>query len=127
MNNKITKIPVIGAGKGYGVAIETANQDRTYVKMTRFDIGGGWGARSVRMILIFSDKDKYEDFIDGFITAKVGAEAAAKVGDVGAAGGASGNELAKDQGYSSHMITDAGVSGTITAGIIRIKTIELKK
>jgi len=88
MNNKITKIPLVGAGSGYGVAINTKTGERTYLKMTRFDLGGEWGARSVRPVLIFHDEKKFNDFIDGAWSANMGAEAAAKVGDTGAAGGA---------------------------------------
>ena len=116
MNNKITKIPLVGAGSGYGVAINSATKERTYLKMGRFDVGGGWGARSVRPIIIF---------IDGDWSVNAGAEAAAKVGDTGASGGAgSGGD---DNGYTTHMITDAGVSATVTAGVIRVSPIELKK
>ena len=65
MNNKITKIPIVGAGSGYGVAINTRTGEKTYLKMARFDVGGGWGARSVRPVLIFQDEKKFKDFIDG--------------------------------------------------------------
>jgi lipid-binding SYLF domain-containing protein len=125
MNNKITKIPLVGAGSGYGVAINSATKERTYLKMGRFDVGGGWGARSVRPIIIFSDEEKFKEFIDGDWSVNAGAEAAAKVGDTGASGGAgSGGD---DNGYTTHMITDAGVSATVTAGVIRVSPIELKK
>ena len=127
MNNKITKIPVVGAGSGYGVAIETATGAKTYIKMARFDVGGGWGARSVRPVLIFTDQEKFNDFISGVWSANAGAEAAAKVGDSGSAGGARGGDADDDKGYTVHMITDAGVSATVTAGIIRVKPIELKQ
>jgi hypothetical protein len=82
MSNKITKIPLVGAGSGYGVAINTKTEEKTYIKMARFDVGGGWGARS---------------------------------GGVG------------DKGYTVHMITDAGVSATVTAGVIRVKPVKLKE
>lgn len=126
MNNKITKIPLVGAGAGYGVAISTKDQARTYLKMTRFDVGGGWGARSLRPVLIFHKQDIFDDFIDGKWAAQAGAEAAAKVGDTGTAGGGNSGELT-DKGYSTHVITDAGVSASITAGVIRVKPITLKK
>ena len=37
--------------------------------MARFDVGGGWGARSVRPVVIFQDQKKFEDFIDGVTVA----------------------------------------------------------
>jgi lipid-binding SYLF domain-containing protein len=126
MSNKITKIPIVGAGSGYGVAINSKTGEKTYIKMTRFDVGGGWGARSVRPVLIFQDEKKFKDFIDGQWEAQAGAEAAAKVGESGAAGGG-GSGAVGDKGYTVHMITDAGVSATVTAGIIRVKPVKLKE
>jgi lipid-binding SYLF domain-containing protein len=126
MNNKITKIPLVGAGSGYGVAIETATGERTYIKMIRFDVGGGWGARSVRPVVIFQSEEKFKDFIKGVWDVQAGAEAAAKVGETGAAGGAGSGDLPVDKGYTIYFITDAGVSATVTAGIIRVKPVKLK-
>ena len=127
MNNKITKIPLVGAGAGYGVAINSKTQERTYLKMVRFDVGGGWGVKSVRPVIIFNDEKKFSKFIKGDWSANAGVDAAAKVGDVGAAGGTGGSNSAEDdKGYTIHMITDAGVAATVTAGIIRVSPITLK-
>lgn len=126
MHNKITKVPVVGAGTGYGVAIETQTQKRTYLRMARFDVGGGWGARSLRPVLIFQNQEIFNDFINGQWEAQAGAEAAAKVGETGAAGGGGSGDLV-DKGYTIHMITDAGVSASVTAGVIRVKPVKLKK
>lgn len=126
-NNKITKVPIVGAGRGYGVAIDTKSGKRTYLKMARFDVGGGWGARSVRPVIIFQDKAKLGDLIGGRWSANIGAEAAAKVGETGGAGGGGADDTKDDKGYTIHMITDAGVSATVTAGIIRIAPITLKE
>lgn len=124
MNNKITKIPLVGAGSGYGVGITAKTGEKTYLKMARFDIGGGWGVRGVRPVVIFQDEKKFKDFIDGEWMANAGAEAAAKVGDAGVAGG---GDLPGNKGYSIYMITDAGVSATVTAGVIHVKPIRLKE
>lgn len=126
MNNKITKVPVFGVGSGYGVAVRTDRGERTYLRMGRFDIGGGWGARSVRPVLIFRDLKKFDEFIDGKWSAHFGAEATAKAGEEGVAGGAGVGER-MDTGYSVHLITDVGVSATVTAGLIRVKPLKLKK
>ena len=127
MNNKITKIPVVGAGSGYGVAVNNKTGEKTYIRMVRFDMGGGWGARSVRPVLIFQDEKKFKDFIDGEWSATAGGEASAKVGEVGAAGGAGSGDLPGDKGYSIHLLTDAGVSATVTVGVIRVKPVKLKE
>lgn len=125
MSNKITKIPLVGAGAGYGVAIETATGKRTYLEMTRLDFGMGWGARSLRPVAIFTDAKVFKDMTDGEWEAQAGAEAAAKVGEGGAAGGAGGSPGTK--GYTVYVLTDAGVSATATAGVVRLKPVTLKK
>ena len=45
-NMKLTKVPVVGAGGGEGVFVNKTTQQRTYFTVSRFDRGGGWGARS---------------------------------------------------------------------------------
>lgn len=127
MNNKITKIPLVGAGAGYGVAINNSSQQRQYIQMVRFDVGGGWGLRSVRPVVIFTDEKVFNDFIDGIWSVNAGAEAAAKIGDVGASAAADTGTVGNDKGYIIHMIIDSGVSATITAGIIRVRPISLKQ
>ena len=127
MNNKITKIPLVGAGAGYGVAINNSSQQRQYIQMVRFDVGGGWGLRSVRPVVIFTDEKVFNDFIDGIWSVNAGAEAAAKIGDIGASAAADTGTVGNDKGYIIHMIIDSGVSATITAGIIRVRPISLKQ
>jgi lipid-binding SYLF domain-containing protein len=127
MSNKIMKVPLVGVGSGYGVAINNKTGERTYIKMERFDLGGGLGARSERPIVIFQEEEKFKDFIDGTWSANAGAEAAAKVGEAGAAGGVGSSDLPGNKGYSLHLITDAGVSATATVGVIRVKPIKLKE
>jgi len=127
MSNTILKVPLVGVGSGYGVAIDNRTQERTYIKMERFDLGGGLGARSERPVVIFQDEEKFKEFIEGTWSANAGAEAAAKVGESGAAGGVGSGDLGGDKGYSVYLITDAGVSATLTVGVIRVKPVELKE
>src|SRR5258706_1421247 len=127
MDNKVTKIPLVGAGEGYGVAIDNRSGTKNYIKMARFDLGGGWGARSLRPVAIFLDAAKVKAFVDGAWSATAGAEAAAKVGEAGVAGGAGSSDTASDKGYSLHIITDAGVSATVTVGVIHVAPVKLKE
>jgi len=127
MDNKVTKVPLVGAGEGYGVAINNKTGEKTYIRMTRLDLGGGWGARSVRPVAIFHDEAKFKAFVDGAWSATAGAEAAAKVGEAGVAGGAGSSETASNKGYSLHIITDAGVSATVTVGVIHVTPVKLKE
>jgi len=125
MENDIVKVPVFGEGSGYGVAINNKTGARTYITMTRFDIGGGDGGRIVRPVVIFQSEQKFKDFTEGAWSVGAGAEAAAKVGTTGAAGGA-GSSDAGDKGYTIHMITDSGVAATATVDIIHVSPVKLK-
>lgn len=128
LNNKITKIPMFGAGTGYGVGIDNKTNEKTYLRMTRFDFGAGWGARSVRAVLIFHDENKFDGFINGIFDVKIMAEASAKVGHKGVAGGTGAMDIEiKKQGFTPYIITDAGVSATWSLGFIRVKPIKLKR
>ena len=127
MNNKLTKIPLVGVGGGYGVGVDKRTGEKTYLRMSRFDIGAGWGARAVRPVMIFHDSTKFARYVDGEFDATIGAEAAAKVGESGGAGGGSSEPSKKDVGYTSYLITDTGVSATASLAIVRVKRVKLKK
>jgi hypothetical protein len=123
MSNKLTKIPLVGAGAGYGVGIETATGEKTYLRMRRVDFGLGVGARAVRPVLIFQDAKKFHEYIDGKFGASIGAEASAKAGESGSAGG---GEASRGEGYTSYLITDSGVSATASLAVVRVKRVKLK-
>ena len=126
MENDIVKVPIFGEGSGYGVAINNKTGEKTYITMTRFDIGGGDGGRIVRPVVIFQSEKKFKDFITGAWSVGAGAEAAAKVGTTGAAGGAGSGDADSDKGYTIHMITDSGVAATATVDVIHVSPVKLK-
>jgi hypothetical protein len=127
MQGKITKVPFVGAGSGYGVAIDKVTGDKTYLEVTRFDIGGGYGLRNLRPVIVFHDEIKFKKFIKGVWTMSAGAEASAKNKDSGAAGGAGSGDLPSEKGYSVHIITDEGLSVTWTVGIFHVEAVKLKE
>ena len=126
MKNKFAKIPIVGAGSGYGVAINNKTGEKTYLKIVRFGIGGGYGARRVGPVLIFQNEKKFKDFIDCVWSARAGAETGAKVKYEAVSGVAGSDNLPGSKGYSIHFIMDKGVSATITVSVIRVKPIKLK-
>ena len=114
-NMKLTKVPVVGAGGGEGVIFNKATQQRTYITVSRLDIGGGWGARSYKALLVF-DSQKVMDKLEGGVWEfQAGAEASA--GTASAEG--SSSDLNKD--FTMHVLSDGGASATVTARVIRIK------
>ena len=79
------------------------------------------------LVVIFQNEKEFKYFIDGKWSSTAGGEASAKVGEVGAAGGRGSGDLPGDNGYSTHLITDAGVSATVIVGVIRVKPVKPKE
>ena len=114
-NMKLTKVPIVGAGGGEGVLIDKDTQQRIYFNVTRLDIGGGWGARSYKVLLVIEEQQILDRLKTGAWEFQAGAEASA--GTASAEG--SSSDLA--QGFTMHVLSDGGASATVTARVIRIK------
>lgn len=113
-NMKVTKVPIVGAGGGEGVLVNKETGKRTYFTVSRFDIGGGWGARSYKVLMLFKTQESLDRLQTGIWEFQAGAEASA--GTV-AAEGSSG---ALNEDYTLHVLADGGASATATARAIRI-------
>jgi len=114
----IVKVPMVGWGSGAGIAVEKATGKRSYLRIPELQFGAGWGGRVQKVVLIFQDLGKFRDVADGKWYAGAEAEAAVKAGNVGVAGsGTSADLLTK--GFSTYVLTDAGVSGTATVSVLR--------
>lgn len=118
IEKKVVKIPMVGAGGGAGVVVEKASGKKSYLRVPELQFGAGWGGRAEKVILIFQDVEKLRDLADGAWKAGIEAEAAAKAGDVGTAGGGGTGDLMK-KGVTTYVLTDAGVSATATIGVLR--------
>ncbi len=114
-NMKVTKVPVVGAGGGEGVFINKKTNKRLYFTVSRFDIGGGWGARSYKILLVFETQEMLDRLHNGTWEFQSGVEASA---GTAAAEGSTG---ALTEGYTVHILADGGASATATARVIRIK------
>ena len=114
-NMKVTKVPIVGAGGGEGVFVNKKTNKRIYFTVSRFDIGGGWGARSYKILLLFETQEMMERLHNGTWEFQAGVEASA---GTAAAEGSSG---ALNEGYTVHVLSDGGASATATARVIRIK------
>jgi lipid-binding SYLF domain-containing protein len=115
-NMKLTKVPIVGAGGGEGVFVDRETQQRIYFNVTRLDLGGGWGARSFKVLLVFNSEEMVARMEKKSIWEfQAGAEASA--GTVSAEG--SSSDL--NAGFTMHVLSDGGASATVTARVIRIK------
>ncbi len=114
----IVKVPMVGWASGAGVVVEKGTEKRSYLRIPEVQFGYGWGGRVEKIVLIFQELNKLRDLADGKWHAGATAEVVAKAGDVGAAGSGSTSDLLK-KGYSTYVLTDAGVSATATISVLR--------
>jgi len=75
---------IASAGSGYGVVVDNATGDRTYMKMALGGIGLGLGVKDYRQVLIFNSKEVLTKFVDSGWEFGGHADAAAKAGESGA-------------------------------------------
>jgi lipid-binding SYLF domain-containing protein len=118
IRQSVLKIPIFGGGSGWGVIVEKDTGKRTYVKLRRFDFGGGLGARVTRVIAVLSTPKALEEALDGGFEFNAGAEAGAKAGDVG--GGVAGGAQESGSGKTVYVLLDTGASATATVGVLRM-------
>jgi lipid-binding SYLF domain-containing protein len=117
IRQSVLKIPLFGGGSGWGEVVDKTSGKRTYVKLRRFDVGAGWGARVTRVIAILETPEALEEALDGGFEFNAGAEAGAKAGDVG--GGASAGAVSSG-GKTVYVLLDTGASATASVGVLRI-------
>lgn len=113
-NMKLTKVPIVGAGGGEGVFVDNNTQHRTYFTVSRFDVGGGWGARSFKLLFIVESQEVFDRVKDGTWDFQAGAEASA--GTISAEG--SSSDLV-NKGFTTYVLSDGGASATVTARVIK--------
>jgi len=114
-NMKVTKVPIVGAGGGEGVFVNKKTNKRIYFTVSRCDIGGGWGARSYKILMLFETQEMMDRLHNGTWEFQAGVEASA------GSAAAEGSSGALTEGYTVHVLSDGGASATATARVIRIK------
>lgn len=107
-----TKVPIVGGGYGLALLHDTERGTRTYLDISRFDLGAGLGAGKFRVLVILETREALEKFRGGTWQSAVGAESAA--GSRGAAGITSFGD-----GYTVHIVSDTGAALTATARLIK--------
>ena len=113
--NKSTKIPLFGRGEGLGVAVDRRNDARHFLSVTHFDVGGGLGNMSYRLVIVFFDRDDFERLRSG--TLHIGASIDAASASDTAGFGAWGRSAAGDQKRAIYVLSD---SGATAAWIVRL-------
>ncbi|MHC4881711.1 MAG: lipid-binding SYLF domain-containing protein [Planctomycetota bacterium] len=105
-SNANVNIIFASAGGGYGVVVNNASGERTYMKMGSGGLGLGLGAKDYRQVLIFNTEEAMKGFIYSGWEFGGHADAAAKAGDKGAE--ASGEGMIGDT--KVYAMTEAGLA-----------------
>ena len=107
-----TKIPVVGGGYGLALLHDSEKGTRTYINVTRFDLGAGIGTGRFRVLVIFENREIMEKFRDGTWHSTIGAESAVGSQTVSRA-------TTPGVGYSVFYASDTGAALTATARLIK--------
>ncbi len=106
-SNANVNLVLVSAGSGYGVVVDNATKQRTYMRMALGGVGLGLGAKDYRVVMIFKDKDTMTKFVEKGWDAGAHADAAAKAGEKGAEASAEGDIRA---GIDVYSMTEAGLA-----------------
>jgi lipid-binding SYLF domain-containing protein len=112
---KLTKVPFVGGSGGPGVVVDKRSGRRTYLEVTRFDVGGGMGVAAFKVVLLFQDAELLDRAMTGFWHFDAGAQAGA--GSASADGAVS----AVSKGYQVYRLAESGALATVTVRIVRAK------
>lgn len=85
------KVLLLGTGHGYGMVVDNASGQETYMRMAQVGAGLGLGIKDFRAVFLFRDRSTLERFVEQGWEFGGGAEAAAIASDTGVAAGAQGS------------------------------------
>lgn len=106
-SNANVNLLVASAGTGYGVVVDNATGQRTYMKMALGGVGLGLGAKDYRVVMVFKEKAAMDKFVETGWDFGAHADAAAQAGDKGAEASAEENIGSKISVYS---MTETGLA-----------------
>lgn len=111
----VAKIPMIGTGSGLGLAVDKRSNKRTYLKVSRFDLGSGIGAQKYKIVITFDDPKLLDRALSGTWHYEAGVEAGA--------GSASmeGAARAATEGYRAFRIVESGAVAIVTVRLAHAK------
>jgi len=111
---KVTKIPILGAGKGYGVLVDRRAENRVYLQISRFEVGGGLGVQAFKLVVLFDDEQLLEKAAQGTWHYSAGTEVS--VGDASAGD----STPKKSEGFQAYRLAEGGAAATVTVRVARL-------
>ncbi len=106
-SNANVNLLIASAGTGYGVVVDNATKQRTYMKMALGGVGLGLGAKDYRVVMIFKTKEAMDKFVASGWDFGAHADAAAKSGEKGGEASAEGDIRSEIEVYS---MTESGLA-----------------
>ena len=110
-------IPWIGWGGAKGFVIENATGKKTYIKASRWDVGGGYGIREYNVLIVIYNAKLMKKASTGKWSFGAGAEATAGTASVEG----SSSQLEHDKKYELITLSERGASVTWTVNAIHFK------
>lgn len=117
-SNAATKVPIVGTGEGIGVVVNAGTDERTYLRVQRFDVGGGLGVRKYRLVMFFFEEAEMNRLATGKLELGAGIEAGA---------GASGGAGPRNEKRALYQLSGEGVSATWTVRVIKYSVLDLER
>lgn len=117
-SNLTVKFFVVGPGHGYGMLVDNATAEETFMQMAQLGVGLGFGAKTYRVLFVFHDPKTLASFRDSGWHFGGEADAAAQAGSVGGSAGAQGRVAESGAALgSSGTLSGAGVDLGVGAGM----------
>jgi hypothetical protein len=107
------QVAVVGGSVGMGVLYDKEAASRTYMNVTRYDLGPGVGAGAYRVVVFFQTRERLEQFRSGTWRTAVRVE-------TGAGTAAAATPVGLGEGSTVHVIAESGAIVTATARLIRL-------
>lgn len=112
-----TKLPIVGGGHGLGVLYDKEDGSRTYMNITRADLGAGLGTGRFRVVVLFENRETLEKFRGGVWKTGLGTETAA-------GSHSAGFQSTTGDGYAIHFLSDSGAAVALSARMVRLSVNE---
>src|SRR5690606_1143580 len=102
-----TNIILLATGGGYGVVVDNATGEKTYMRMGEAGVGPGIGLKDTRMVLVFHNDQRLHEFTESGWEFGGSADATAEAGEQGGGAGTRGT-ISRD--IEVYQLTESGVS-----------------
>lgn len=103
---------LLGGGSGDGIAVNNATRKETFMKMLEVQAGLGIGIKKFRVVFVFDNRKKLDEFIDSGWEFGGQTSAAAQLGGQGAA---YDGATSVSPGVWMYQLTDNGLALDLTA------------